>query len=212
MRRNSGRLAVAALVTVLVLVGGGLWWWQRPSGSADVPASACWGLVTAGDLRTLMDNTGKASEEAPITPTDLSGLAAKADCKVSREPRESPPLVQIMVDQLDEASYRAALDHETERAGAGKNAVLDFGVGVDGWRQETFSLYLLLRCDNGRPARPGTIYREIYLWGTNFSVDPASLERTQLYVDIAHRTAREIVRQEGCPDVRIGERAPVVAG
>ncbi|MFF7454753.1 hypothetical protein [Kitasatospora sp. NPDC008115] len=37
-------------------------------------------------------------------------------------------------------------------------------------------------------------------------------KRTQVFVDVAHRIAQEIVRQEGCPDVRIAERAPVVAG
>ncbi|MFB6887765.1 hypothetical protein ACFCX4_00410 [Kitasatospora sp. NPDC056327] len=223
MRRSDGaqgeaggrrrRIAVAAVV-VLALVGGGLWWWGEPSKSENVPASACWGLVTAGDLRTLTDGTGEAGEVAPITPTDLSGRAAKAACTIDRRPSKSGALVEILVSQLDEAAYRAARDHETERAGTGKNAVLDFGAGIDGWRREAFDLYLLLRCDNGRPAEPGAVYREIYLSSAEFtlSVDPPARERTQIFADIAHRTAAEIVRQEGCPGVQVAERPPLVAG
>ncbi|WP_380283370.1 hypothetical protein [Kitasatospora purpeofusca] len=37
-------------------------------------------------------------------------------------------------------------------------------------------------------------------------------EQEQLFADVARRTVAEIVRQEGCPGVRIAERAPVVAG
>ncbi|MFD8316794.1 hypothetical protein [Kitasatospora purpeofusca] len=198
---------------VMALVGGGLWWW-KPSKSEDVPASACWGLVTAGDLRTLMDGApGKAAEAPPITPTDLSGQHARAACSVDLNSggTRRPP-VQILVDHLGEARYRAAQNHETEKVGTGENAVLDFGAGVDGWRQGTDSLYLLLRCENGRPTEPGAVYRQIYLTGGYLSPDPPERERTQLFVDLARRTAAEVVRQERCPDVRIADRAPAVAG
>ncbi|MFE7559973.1 hypothetical protein [Kitasatospora sp. NPDC057500] len=210
MRRYSGRLAVAAMCTVLVLVGGGLWWWWPPSKSTNVPAGACWGLVTSDDLRTLMHDDGKAVK-APFSTSDLSGRSVKAECEVEWEPGEPHHVVEIGVDQIEEDYYRATRNHETELAGTGQNAVLDFGAGVDGWLQPFGSLLLLLRCDNGRPAVPGRVYRQIYVSGGGDSGLPEQ-ERTQLFAEVARRTAAEIVRQQGCPDVRVAERAPVVAG
>ncbi|MFF2949854.1 hypothetical protein ACFVVU_00680 [Kitasatospora sp. NPDC057965] len=210
MRRNGRRIAVAALVTALVLIGGGLWWWQQPSKSTDVPASACWGLVTADDLRTLMHDDGKAVK-TPFSSGDLSGRSVKAECEVEWQPAQQDHVVEIGVAQIEEDYYRATRNHETEMAGTGQNTVLDFGAGVEGWLQPFNSLLLLLRCDNGRPAQPRRVYRQIHLSGGRDSGLPER-ERLQLFTDLARRTAAEIVRQEGCPDVRIAERAPVVAG
>ncbi len=209
VRHNRGRLAVAAVVTALVLVGGGLWWWQ-PWKSADVPASACWGVVTAGDLRTLMSDEGKAVE-AP-TDTDLSGRSARAECYVSRKPDRTDPVVRIEVRQVDERSYRLTRDGETEWVGTGENRVLDFGAGVEGWLKDNHSSLLLLKCDSGRSGRQAAVYRQVLVWGGFLDSDLPERERTQLFVDLARRTAAEVVRQEGCPDVRIADRAPAVAG
>ncbi|MER7706963.1 hypothetical protein ABTX81_29195 [Kitasatospora sp. NPDC097605] len=209
MRRNRSRLAIAAGVAALVLIGGGLWWWQ-PWRSADVPASACWGLVTASDLRTLMSDEGKAVEVP--TDADLSGRSAKAECYVGWEPVETDPVVKIEVRQADELSYRLTRDDETGRVGQGWDTVLDFGAGVEAWLQDTHASLLLLKCDSGRSARPGAVYRQIRVWGGFLDSDLPTRERTQLFADIARRTAAEVVRQEGCPNVQIADRAPAVAG
>ncbi|MER6362392.1 hypothetical protein [Kitasatospora sp. NPDC001527] len=92
------------------------------------------------------------------------------------------------MDQIEEDYYRATRNHETELAGTGQNTVLDFGAGVDGWLQPFSSLLLLLRCDNGRPTGPGRVYRQIYVSGGGDSGLPER-ERTQLFADIARRTA-----------------------
>ncbi|MFB7469538.1 hypothetical protein [Kitasatospora sp. NPDC056184] len=211
MRRYSGRLAITAMATVLVLIGGGLWWWwPQPSKRAVVPASACWGLVTSDDLRTLMHDGGKAVK-APFGSADLSGRSVQAECEVEWQPGEGVHAVEISVAQIKEDYYRATRNHETELAGTGQNTVLGYGAGVEGWLQPFGSLLLLLRCDNGRPAQPGAVYRQIYVAGGGDTGLPQQ-ERAQLFADIARRTAAEIVRQEGCPDVRIAERAPAVAG
>ncbi|MCX4683860.1 hypothetical protein OG401_05965 [Kitasatospora purpeofusca] len=114
--------------------------------------------------------------------------------------------------QIDEPSYRLARDGETAWVGTGANKKLDVGTGVEGWLKDNHASLLLLKCDSGRAGRPAAVYRQVYVWGGFLDSDLPERERTHLFVDLARRTAAEVVRQEGCPDVRIADRAPAVAG
>ncbi|MFJ4090950.1 hypothetical protein ACIPYS_05150 [Kitasatospora sp. NPDC089913] len=157
-----------------------------------------------------MSDEGKAVEVP--TDADLSGRSATADCYVSWRPEQTDPVVRIEVRQVDERSYRATRDEATEWVRVGQSTELAFGTGVEGWLQDNYAPLLILKCDSGRSARPEAVYRKISVWGDFLTSDLPRPERTQLFVDLARRTAAEVVRQEGCPDVRIADRAPAVAG
>ncbi|MFF2348771.1 hypothetical protein ACFVVL_03200 [Kitasatospora sp. NPDC058115] len=209
MRRNRGRLAVAAVFTALVLIGGGLWVW-KPWQSVELPASACWGLIERDQVRPLVGDDGKGHETEVIG--DLSGRSSHAQCGIAWQPGYTAVVVNVF--QTDERSYRSDLEMYDAAPDPGRSRYLpiDFGTGVKGWLQEGLQPVLTFPCDSGRQPLARNVYRKISVSGAFFLSDLSAKKRTQVFVDVAHRTAREIVRQEGCPDVRIGERAPVVAG
>ncbi|MFE7189429.1 hypothetical protein [Kitasatospora sp. NPDC057541] len=204
MRRNNGRLAVTALVTALVLIGGGLWAW-KPWQSVELPASACWGLIEREEVRPLVGDEGKGIEREVFG--DLSGRSTRADCGISWLPGAT--VVVAWIFQIDESSYRS---HREQYEADQRDLPIDFGAGVAGWLDDGLQPMLMFPCDSGRQPLARNVYRQLSVAGDFYLSDLSAKKRTQVFVDVAHRIAQEIVRQEGCPDVRIAERAPVVAG
>ncbi|RKT19556.1 hypothetical protein BX285_4023 [Streptomyces sp. 1114.5] len=199
--------AAVALV-VAAAVGGGLYVW-KPWQSVDVPASACWGLLTGDQIRPLVGADGQAHEIS--SGGDLSGGSQTVRCGVAWRPASGEFAVEIEVTQVLESTYQSEVRSMTSAVAANNGTTtLDLGTGTSGWIYRGAAPRVLFRCDSHRQSPADNVYREIVVSGATTLSGRPTREVVQDYADLALRTAREVVRQEGCPDVHLVERAPVV--
>ncbi|MFF1904366.1 hypothetical protein [Kitasatospora sp. NPDC058218] len=206
-RRSRPRQIGAAAALALVLAAAGLLQW-KPWQSVDLPDSACWGLLTHDQVRPLVGDDGKGTEWS--TGGDLSGKTPDVTCAIAWQPKGGEPAVQIEVRQENEGEHRSGLEDLTRKVSGGQARQLDFGSGTDAWLRLGFFPTVLLRCDGRHQAKPDAVYRRIDISGDLTLSGLSDQERAQAFVDLAHRTAQEIVRQEGCTEVHLPDRAPTV--
>ncbi|MFI6847942.1 hypothetical protein OG535_05090 [Kitasatospora sp. NBC_00085] len=131
-------------------------------------------------------------------------------CAVAWQPKGGVAAVQVEVRQEDESGHRSSLEDLAGKASGGGAGKLDFGDGTDAWLRLGFFPTVLLRCDGAGQSRPGAVYRRIDISGDLTLSGLSDRRRAQAYVDLAHRTAGEIVRREGCTGVHLADRAPAV--
>ncbi|MFC5661394.1 hypothetical protein ACFP3U_00200 [Kitasatospora misakiensis] len=208
-RRSRVRPWHAAVALVMTAaVGGGLWAW-KPWQSVEVPTSACWGLLTGDQIRPLVGADGRAQEHTPRG--DLSGRSEQVSCGVTWSPTGDDFAVRIQVRQLMESSAQSQTRSMTAAVAAGDGTkVLDLGTGTSAWLHLGSRPVVLFRCDSDRQAHPEDVYREVAVSGDIWLSGRPARDVAQDYTELALRTAKEVVRQEGCPDVRLAEQAPAV--
>ncbi|MFJ3792143.1 hypothetical protein [Kitasatospora sp. NPDC090091] len=198
-----------ASALVLVLAVAGLWQW-KPWQSVDLPASSCWGLLTRDQVRPLVGDDGKGTEWS--TGGDLSARTPDVTCAIAWQPKGGVAAVEVKVRQENESSHRSVVEELTRKSTSGEAKPLRFGDGTEAWLRLGFFPTVLIRCDSHHQAQPDAVYRRIEVSGDLTLSDLSDQKRAQAFVDLAHRTAKEIVRQEGCTDVHLADQAPTVPG
>ncbi|MEU3565849.1 hypothetical protein [Kitasatospora sp. NPDC006786] len=210
-RRRVLPIALGAAVLVAG-VGGGLWY-VKPWQGVDVPQSACWNAFTHDDLAALVGKGHKAvawQDRNALTDREYSHDAA---CDVTWE--DDNPLnhavAKISTENRDEKFRQAKTKAESTGWEPIRPAPLDFGPGAQGWLFHEGTVQLLVRCDyldtDGQPS--GRPYRLVTITGDRWSSDTPVTEVHRIRIAAALRTARELVRAQGCTnDPQLAARAP----
>ncbi|MEV7603039.1 hypothetical protein AB0O91_37295 [Kitasatospora sp. NPDC089797] len=220
MAERPRRRALPAALGAAVLaagLGGGTWWW-RATQSVDVPRDACWNAFTHDDLAAL---SGKGHEAVVWQGKDrLDSRDALADpvCAVDWKGDDARThwVAKIEVAHADERFQRAKSDAESLGWAPVRPAQLAFGADAQGWLFHDGTVQLLLHCVTPSPtattaAKPGApatpaakdaatalAYRKITITGDRGSAGTPAARVHQIRVDAALRTARELVRAQGC--------------
>ncbi|MGW2866733.1 hypothetical protein [Kitasatospora sp. NPDC001225] len=211
--RRRGVLPIALGAAVLVAgVGGGLWY-VKPWQGVDVPQSACWNAFTHDDLATLsgkghktlawQDEKALTDREYPHDPA--CNVRWKGDSSLSHA------VANIATRIRDEKFQRAKTKAEATGWEPNLPVSLDFGPGAQGWLFHEGTVQLLLRCDyleqNGQPS--SWPYREITITGDRWSSDTPVTEVHRIRIAAALRTAKAIVRAQGCTNApQLAEQPP----
>ncbi|MBD0689539.1 hypothetical protein [Streptomyces sp. CBMA123] len=211
-------LPVALGAAVLAAgVGGGAWWW-RSAQSADVPTDACWNAFTHDDLAELSGEGHQAVVWQGTEQLDSRNALADPVCAVDWKGDDARThwVAKIEVALADERFLRTKTDAENVGWAPVRPARLEFGSGAQGWLFHDGTVQLVVRCDSpAAPASPaareksGTApppYRKITITGDRGAAETPAARVHQIRVDAALRTARELVRAQGCAN------APQLAG
>ncbi|MFJ9441987.1 hypothetical protein ACIRRH_08950 [Kitasatospora sp. NPDC101235] len=193
----------AVALAVAAAVGGGLWVW-KPWQSVELPQSACWGVLSADDLKPLTGPDGKATESRPsremYTPAK-PGSSRDTHCRVMW------PDATILLDaEVRPARDRIDADRRND-ANGGSVTPLDFGPGTTGWITASdtphgeASVRLYVPCDYDAPRddsdQPPPKYFGVLVSGD--VVDGASLGKAhQAYADIALKIGRAAATAYEC--------------
>ncbi|MFJ7909188.1 hypothetical protein [Kitasatospora sp. NPDC096204] len=206
-RRRALPIAVGAAVLVAG-VGGGLWY-ARPWQGVDLPQSACWNAFTHEDLAALAGKGGKVGARQGKTPlSEQDTLAGNPSCEVGRH---GTTIAAIGVEARDEKFQRVKTEAESTGWEPIRPAPLDFGPGAQGWLFRHGTVQLLLRCDHPeKDGRPAVFpFRMIEVSGDRASAGTPVAKIHQIRIDAALRTARELVRAQGCTNApQLAAQAP----
>ncbi|MFI9160660.1 hypothetical protein [Kitasatospora aureofaciens] len=176
----------------MLIAGAGLGlWWRSVHAAAELPASACWSVLTRADLKPLANDAHGTFVEhywlnygARLHPT-VNGQS----CEVRRE--LEAPIVQINVWSMDEFDMNAVYG-----AGAKKpKGRLDFGADVQGWAGQD-DVSLGFRCDNPETTRLGAPYVGVQVFTRDNSPKSDSSHRAVL--GIALKYAKAVVVDFSC--------------
>ncbi|MFC5907241.1 hypothetical protein [Streptacidiphilus monticola] len=175
--------ATAALAGVADAVG--LWW--KPWQSADLPGSACWGLLTAADLKPLAGADGKASTSTLHTATsglERGGTAGQCLVWWNRD----RTLLNVSTRAVPKSSV----------GGASPVAPVTLGPGIVLY-PERDAVEVYFRCDG--TTVPGASYAEV---GVDHGPYPligngdAPEKVRQAYAAVALKVSRAVARQLPC--------------
>ncbi|MFD7455190.1 hypothetical protein [Kitasatospora sp. NPDC059827] len=230
--RSHRRVLPVALGTAVLAagLGGGFWWW-RSAQAVEVPQAACWNAFTHEDLAALSG----AGHQAVVWEgsEQLGARDAQADpvCAVDWEGDDARThwVAKIEVAHADERFLRAKTDAEASGWEPDRPAQLEFGAGAQGWLFHDGTVQLMVRCDPpagappassatapaaatapaGKPGSAPLPYRKITITGDRGSAQTPAARVHQIRVDAALRTARELVRAQGCAnDPRLAGQSP----
>ncbi|MGA5816693.1 hypothetical protein ACPC54_02340 [Kitasatospora sp. NPDC094028] len=195
------------MVAAVVLAGAG-WWWRSAHAPAELPAGACWSVLTRADLKPLakdehgtfaasywLDDDGKRLRPNPTQYEQV--------CEVRRTPADS--LVRIAVRSLDEPAVK-------QLYGPGWEATynrLDFGADVQGWVGGN-KVSLGFRCDNPEATRMDAPYVGVEV-STRFAV-PMPERSHRAILDILLKVTKAVVADYPCSNqVRLPDSVPGTA-
>ncbi|WP_030247246.1 hypothetical protein [Streptomyces sp. NRRL S-350] len=203
--KRNGRRWLAAGAAAVVLAGAG-WWWRSAQAPAELPASACWSVLTRADLKPLAE--GEHGTFAVSYWLDDDGTRLRPSpkeweqsCEVRRSPEDT--VLRIVVEPLGDSAMQGRF------APSGTDGPLDFGPDVQGLvRQAKASLGF--RCDNPETASTSAPYVEIEV-GTRFT-RPVPDRSHRAILDIALKTAKAVVASYPCSNpLHLPDSVPEVA-
>ncbi|MFF2147082.1 hypothetical protein [Kitasatospora sp. NPDC058190] len=201
---------LAAKVAVVVLAGAGFgWWWRSAHAPAELPASACWSVLTRADLKPLaedehgtfaasywLDDDGKRLRP---TPSEY-----EQSCEVRRSPGDT--ILRVGVRSVNESAMQTLYGWGSEVS----YPRLDFGADVQGW-VGVEKVGLGLRCDNPETARMEAPYVGVEVSTRYTRPVPDGSHRAIL--DILLKTAKAVVADFPCSNpVHLPDSVPESAG
>ncbi|KJS55810.1 hypothetical protein [Streptomyces rubellomurinus] len=198
---------LAAVVAVVVLAGAG-WWWRSAHAPAELPAGACWSVLTRADLKPLaedeqgtfaasywLDDDGKRLRPSPTR--------YEQSCEVRRSPADA--IVRVAVRSVNESAMTALY-------GPGSQATysrLDFGADVQGWVGQD-KVGLGFRCDNPESMRMEAPYVGVEV-STRFT-HPVPDGKHRAILDILLKVTKAVVADFPCANpVRLPDGVPASA-
>ncbi|MFJ9774713.1 hypothetical protein ACIRVF_26300 [Kitasatospora sp. NPDC101157] len=199
-RRLRRRWLVAGVAAVVLLAGAGFgWWWRSVHTPAELPASACWSVLTRDDLKPLAEHVqGTFVESRPHDADEhLQPHHGDIDCVLRRRSGESPgkSLLWVQVDAQPDFVWKDEYGPDARSSGPGVNR-LDFGPDVQGWVGPKF-VQLAFRCDNPENAARRFPYATVGVRPGEVT-DATSEKVHRAVLDIALKTAKAVVADFPC--------------
>lgn len=213
-RRRRRTLAAAVVVLVAAIVAAMLWW--QPWRTVTLPAHACWGVLTADDLRPLAGQDGTMTA-ATNTTTLLPALQATNGgyiCSMSWQGGQAPHYLgggpRIALYTADELRQAQAED-----ASRGEVRSLSFGAGNIAWQAAgDYSLNLAIPCTfrdpfSGRTADGyARVSADASLRPGDYPAPPSDVRQADARIVL--KLARAFVEQFPCTAARLPENAPPI--
>jgi hypothetical protein len=190
---RNGRRWLSAGVVAVLLAGVG-WWWRSAHAPAELPASACWSVLTRADLKPLAE--GKHGTFAASYWLNDDGKRLRPDpkeyeqsCEVRRSPEDT--IVRVDVRSVNESAMKLLYGPESQVS----HSRLDFGADVQGWVTGE-KVGLGFRCDN--PESTGMQAPYVGVEVSTPYTRPVPDRSHRAVLDIALKTAKAVVADFPC--------------
>ncbi|MFG2843656.1 hypothetical protein ACGF12_10850 [Kitasatospora sp. NPDC048296] len=189
-RRLRRRWLAAGLAAVVLAAAGVGWWWRSGHAPAELPASACWSVLTRADLEPLAaDQHGTFVEDYSMDYG--GGLHPTPDSQTCDVRNAEHVVLSVHMRSVDEFTMEVLY-------GAGSKVSkrpLDFGADVQGW-VEPEEVSLALRCDNPENTRIGRPYVRVVV--NTYVSSPMPDRSHRAILDILLKYAKAVVASYPC--------------
>jgi hypothetical protein len=198
---------ITGVTAAVLVVAGVVVYTQRPGGTPVLPASACWGALSAADLAPLVQGSGRATvKEDPTLRFPFSVLGNK-QCAIYWKGEKHDILQADFKEEFGD-SYR--LDRGLEPSRGIQD--VDYGAAIPGFVTRQGYTELYLPCARPGPVADGSLLHvAITIYGAPYGRGGPSRRTRQAYVDITYKLAKAAARQIPCTNpISFAARPPVV--
>ncbi|WBP89573.1 hypothetical protein [Kitasatospora cathayae] len=198
-RRRLRRRWLAAGIAAAVLLAGAVfgWWWRSDEPPAELPASACWWVLTRDDLKPLAEHVHGTFVESQPHDEHLQPNHGDIDCVLRRKSGEGlgESLLWVQVDAQPDFMWKDKYGPDASSSGPGINR-LDFGPDVQGWVGRQF-VQMAFRCDNPENAARRFPYTTVGI-RSGEATEATSEKVHRAVLDIALKYAKAVVASYPC--------------